>query len=597
MPHRRRRRQVAGALALALGPTSLLLGPSAVASAAAASPRVMEFSATGAGWSATSTRVDSTVLSSPTALSIMGATALFGVSAAGDLIESSPDPQGGGTWTTADLTTAAGAPSLRGAVAVLVDRAGRVVILGRSAADHLVSIRSSSDPGGWSSTDLSTTAGAPLVASSPTATLGARGGINVYYRTPGNHLAAVLEHRRLSSRWWVRDLTKATNGPDVRGTPSCVATPVDGATVTVTVRSSSGDLLALADDNARFTVWTSYDLSVETGIGPIASSPTAARTSGRLAVAAVRPDGSLLVLSAPKASSHRFVAADLTASTQSAPVEADAPSVTTTGGRLLAAGRTADRHLLVFSADPATAFAEATATDVSSVGPAIEITSAPTIADRAGTPAVYAARYIPPPPPPPPPPSIAAQIVAIAKGQDQTAAAVVETPKGSQCNPYTAHFGRGTTVGCPSGTAGEAWCSDFAGWVWQAAGAQIGGLTGWSYTFADYGRAHGTWKPGATNDPQPGDAVIFGDESHHYGSHVGIVVAVREGKIKMTSGNWEDAVITTGFFDPTTDVGAGYPIIGYASPVAIGAAVRHAAVPRAASVPTQAQIDSQDQGR
>ena len=74
---------------------------------------------------------------------------------------------------------------------------------------------------------------------------------------------------------------------------------------------------------------------------------------------------------------------------------------------------------------------------------------------------------------------------------------------------------------------------------------------------------------------------------------MGIVVAVHGSLIKMTSGNWANAVITTDFFDPSGPTGAGYPIIGYSSPVAIGQASPHV-VSRPV---TQAQIDSQDLGR
>jgi hypothetical protein len=214
----------------------------------------------------------------------------------------------------------------------------------------------------------------------------------------------------------------------------------------------------------------------------------------------------------------------------------------------------------------------------------------------------------PPPPPPPPPPSgLAKNIVAIANGQDQNAAKVAETPDGSNCNPYTAFFTRGNVNSdlggsCPTINGvhmrAESWCSDFAQWVWLNAGAQTDGITGWSFTFVDYGIRHGTFKKGATNNPQPGDAVVFGDYGSRYGSHVGIVTAVKNGKIQMTSGNWGNAVIITPFFDPTSDPGAGYPIIGYISPVAIGTAK---ATSLHASVTTrsvsQAQINSQDHGR
>ena len=367
MPHRRRRRQPAAALALALVASGASMFSAGVASAAAATPRVMEFSTDGGTWSATSTKVDSSVLPAPTPLSIMGATALFGVSSDGHLIESSPDPEGSGQWLTTDLTTTAGVPTLRGSVSVLVDRADRVEVVARSSADHVVTVRSSPVPSGWTVTDLADTVGAPPIMSNPSATLGSHGGINVFYRTASSHLVGLIQHHRLSNGWWVRDLTKATGGPDVRGTPSAVTTPVDGASVSVAVRSSSGDLLLLADDNAHLTVWTSYDLSAETSSGTFSSNPTAVRAFGRLGVAAVRADGSLLVLSAPKASSHKFVAADLTSAAGTTGVEADTPASVVVGNQLEIAARTADRHLVVYSADPGSSYRGVTATDVSAV--------------------------------------------------------------------------------------------------------------------------------------------------------------------------------------------------------------------------------------
>ena len=75
-------------------------------------------------------------------------------------------------------------------------------------------------------------------------------------------------------------------------------------------------------------------------------------------------------------------------------------------------------------------------------------------------------------------------------------------------------------------------------------------------------------------------------------------MAVRaDGEIKMTSGNWSDAVFTTGFFDPRGPSGARYPIIGYTSPVAVGAASPHlASGSETISSVTQAEINTQDLG-
>jgi CHAP domain len=189
----------------------------------------------------------------------------------------------------------------------------------------------------------------------------------------------------------------------------------------------------------------------------------------------------------------------------------------------------------------------------------------------------------------------------VAKARTQLG--VGENPPGSNCNPYTASFGRGSTSGCAPGTAAEAWCSDFADWVWLNEGADVGGITGWSYTFVDYGLAHGTFKPGPLNDPQPGDAVVWGTMAGAgYGAHVGIVTDVRYGYIRVLSGNsGTDNVSESDWLDAATFTIDGYNIVGYTSPVATlpSASVRRsAAVAPGSSMGgiTQAMIDSQDGG-
>jgi CHAP domain len=178
--------------------------------------------------------------------------------------------------------------------------------------------------------------------------------------------------------------------------------------------------------------------------------------------------------------------------------------------------------------------------------------------------------------------ALGAKVVSIAESYDQFSKhPVVETPMGSECNPFAKYLGWGTptytvgskSVSCPAGTRSQSWCADFGTWLWKTAGAVSTGLTAWSYSFVQYGLAHNTFKLGALNHPQIGDAIVFGtyntkDPYSGYGAHVGFVAAVKGNRIQMVSGNWNEAVVLTGFFDPTTSGnGSGYPIIGYISPV------------------------------
>jgi CHAP domain len=159
---------------------------------------------------------------------------------------------------------------------------------------------------------------------------------------------------------------------------------------------------------------------------------------------------------------------------------------------------------------------------------------------------------------------IGAEVVVEASAQIGYAA----TPLGSKCNFFTAWFERGSDAGCAPGTRSEEWCSDFANWVWLVAGAGVTRLTARSYTFVDYGIAHGTFKQGPTNNPQPGDAVVWGDLGSQYGTHVGIVAAVKNGQINVISGNdGSDHVSLSGFFNPATSTISGYSIVGYTSPL------------------------------
>jgi CHAP domain len=186
---------------------------------------------------------------------------------------------------------------------------------------------------------------------------------------------------------------------------------------------------------------------------------------------------------------------------------------------------------------------------------------------------------------------LAAVVVKQAKSQLGYAA----NPLGSNCNVFTAYFGRGSSAGCSQGTSAEAWCSDFAEWVWFTAGAGVTNLSAWSYNFVYYGQAHGTFKQGATNNPQPGDAVVWGNMSTQYGDHVGIVVAVNsQGQIQVVNGNdGNDHVSMTGFFNPTQSTVDGDPIVGYTSPLPAAVAAFHGGASIILPTPTQDQINSQ----
>ncbi len=152
---------------------------------------------------------------------------------------------------------------------------------------------------------------------------------------------------------------------------------------------------------------------------------------------------------------------------------------------------------------------------------------------------------------------------------------VGETPRGSNCTPYGP---------C------EAWCADFATWVWRQAGVPGIGRIAWVPDLVTWGKRHGSWKPGYDNDPQPGDMVIFS------GQHVGLVERVLpSGAISIIAGNTgTNNVARRGPASPANGTAMGPAAIsGYVSPVAV-TAVPPAAASQALRAPTPAQMAAQD---
>ncbi|MFL5819485.1 MAG: CHAP domain-containing protein [Solirubrobacteraceae bacterium] len=177
--------------------------------------------------------------------------------------------------------------------------------------------------------------------------------------------------------------------------------------------------------------------------------------------------------------------------------------------------------------------------------------------------------------PPLPPISVSgdvrSRVVAIAQSQ----LGQKENPPGSNCT----RFGP-----C------EAWCADFATWVWRQAGVPSIGRIAWVPGLVSWAKQRGAWKQGYDNDPRPGDLVIFS------GLHVGIVETVRSsGAITIIAGNTSgNNVARRGPASPDNGTAMGPAAIsGYISPVR-GTRQASAATTSALPQPTAAQMAAQD---
>jgi hypothetical protein len=148
-------------------------------------------------------------------------------------------------------------------------------------------------------------------------------------------------------------------------------------------------------------------------------------------------------------------------------------------------------------------------------------------------------------------------------------------PVGSFCNWFTAYWGAGTP--CGNGNSSEAWCADFAAWVWRAAGVPVayayraGDLSGAAASFYQWAVIHGTWHPaGSGYFPQWGDVAVYGlNSSGSFADHVAVVTNFEPGSQgpDVVNGDWwsptNGGVVAA--TDETTANGTD-TLSGYASP-------------------------------
>jgi CHAP domain len=180
----------------------------------------------------------------------------------------------------------------------------------------------------------------------------------------------------------------------------------------------------------------------------------------------------------------------------------------------------------------------------------------------AGTVAVLAAQVINPNPAHAGPAPVHDAATLIAYQQLLDTSRNLEVPLGSNCNFYAGYWGTGT--GCANGWRAEAWCADFAKYVWRHAGADVTGLNASTESFRTYGLRHGTWHATLAGI-RPGVVAIFDDDNDPTSTyHVGVVVEVGASGVQIISGNVNNRItkhdINQGTFNGD--------FIGYVAPVA-----------------------------
>lgn len=575
-----------------------LVAPIPPASAAPATYPLAEITLTSGAWQSFNQTVNASgpqvTGASAVVVTAGGSMASFGVNAAGGLEEFTNDQLGGRPWNAYDLSAATQAPAVRGRVAAAtISGAPRVAY--RGSDNHLWLLALDQRQGRpWNAYDLSVLTGIGEVRASPAIDVDRSGTLRVAVVGGDGQVVLLARDQRGGRAWNAYRVGLVTSAPAAVGSP-VMLTDAKGVH-RIYLRSDAGHLLQLADDHRSTTIWSLRDLTAERWVvfdadpsaGVIAGRPVLVGTHAGHLVELLGGAGGWRVI-------DRANDAPELASTSGRP-----DVVATGGGSYALLVRASNGHLLKASAS--SAGATSSLRDLSTQAAVMAtIGTDPTGLLLDGDLHVFAGLSGVIAPPPPPPPVDTIQSIAIS--QDQRHAAVAENPLGSNCNPYSGYFKRGSAKGCAPGTSAEAWCSDFAQWVWlKAGGIDTAGITGWSFTFVTYGQAHGTFKRGPASNPEVGDAVVWGDWASSYGSHVGLVTGVRGKLIKVTSGNAGPAfdaagnvvaVWTSGWFDPATSSTGRYPILGYTSPAKGSGSLARALAPRV----SLALVNSQDGGR
>lgn len=132
---------------------------------------------------------------------------------------------------------------------------------------------------------------------------------------------------------------------------------------------------------------------------------------------------------------------------------------------------------------------------------------------------------------------------------------------GVNCSKYTNAF--------YSPNICQAWCANFAWWIWATAGVHHAKLYNSSYTddFADEWRVKFKTTGGA-HKPAKGDVIVWSHRTDGVNGHAGVVVATSGWNVKIIHGNWGDRVALSGWINPFTSRqdGGNKRVIGFASP-------------------------------
>jgi hypothetical protein len=469
-----------------------------------------------------------------------------------------------GSFTSVDLTTTIAAPQAAGPP-VVTTSAGSISVWYRTTLGDLEVATQATTSAPWSLVDVTTLTGGPTLLGDPSVAKWGSASPTAYAVVTGGIVEQFVPPQGALGAWQQSDPTSGLVYPALSGEVSVFEAPGAPAATVVLGVAPGGDVVELSDEQATphgsIGPWQYSDLSV---LGaPAASSPISA-IGGSTRFATYSSWGSDEVLSLTSGLPSGFKVQNLSEVDQLWPTSDVAPTLVAMphGFSVAAPTSTGDLLLVAISAKPHlldTSFERATGEYVASAVASTHVGGAVALVAEDGGPIA--------------PSSLRMRIAVLATSFDQEHAGYLTAPMWSDCNRFTAWFGRGSSVGCPRGNASEAWCSDFAQYVWAHAGVPTGGISGWSASFVTWGQQHHLVQMGTHFTAGVGDAIVWGQRSPLYGTHVAIIVAVDGSNITVVSGNSPSGfpgqgsgVWRWGPFDGASSNVNGYHVLGVVTP-------------------------------
>jgi hypothetical protein len=472
-----------------------------------------------------------------------------------------------GHFVTHDLSATVAAPQAAGAPVASKTASGAIWVWYRTTTGDLEVAVQSSKGARWSLTDVTSITGGPELIADPFIAGAGTRTPTAYAVVDGGVVDAFVPPRTRSASWVQGDPTGGLAYPALSGNVAVFQAPGAPAATVVLATSIYGDVIELSNELPEpfeaIGPWHASDL---TALGAPGTSGPLSAIGGAVPYATYDAWGSVEALTLTSGLASGFTVENLSNEDQLWPPSLLAPTLvrTPSGPMVAQPATTGDLVLSGVSATPDvvdTSFEPSTGELVgSSVASTMVGSATALVASDAG---------------PIAPTRLQRRIVIFGASYDQDHRGYTTSPTGSDCNMFTAAFARGSTWGCPSGTSSEAWCSDFADFVWSHAGIPTAGITGWAATFITWGRQHHRVQMGTHFKPAVGDAIVWGTPAPLYGTHVAIIASVQGDLISVISGNspigfphadgaW--GVWRWGTFDGETSTVNGYPVLGVVAP-------------------------------